>query len=273
MATFQETLTAAINDLLEHGFDSEERVARWQELLREAAHMSLRPTAALNEMVAQSLRAAFRRMVDHYGVLKYHPGIQRFTLDSIKPRLRAELDRRIMASANLIKLNREESISKTLRRFSGWATSIPAGGSDQAVRQETKTQVRKALASLPFEERRVIIDQGHKLNAAINDIIARDNNALAVIWHSHWRQSGYNYREDHKERDLHVYAIRGNWAMERGLMKAGPDGYYDEIDGVGDAVFCRCYAEYIYSVGGLPADMLTRKGLDELRRIRGRIQQ
>jgi len=50
--------------------------------------------------------------------------------------------------------------------------------------------------------------------------------AIALIWHSNWRQAGYDYREDHKERDLEIYTLRPNWALERGFMKASPAGLY-----------------------------------------------
>ena len=81
-----------------------------------------------------------------------------------------------------------------------------------------------------------------------------------MIWHSKWRQQNYDYREDHKERDLKVYAIRDNWAITKGLMKAGPAGFYDDITKVAEEVFCQCYAKFIYNIRSLPVDMLTAKG-------------
>jgi hypothetical protein len=89
-----------------------------------------------------------------------------------------------------------------------------------------------------FDERRVLVDQGHKLISAINRTVAEEGNAIAGTWHSHWRQAGYDYREDHKERDDHVYAIRGNWAIKDGLMKVGPAGYSDEITQAAEEPFC-----------------------------------
>lgn len=269
MRTFQELLQEAIADIVDHGFDSEARVADWQERLRAAA---ARQYGGSNSRVEDELRAAlgqvYQRMVEKYGILRHHPGIQRWTIDRVKPKLRAELDRRIMASANLIKLNRQESIDRTLRRFSGWATSIPASGTDAAHRGEVKAQIRKSLAGLPFSERRVAIDQGHKLVASINEVIANDNGAIAVEWKSHWRQAGYNYRPDHKERDGKIYAIKGAWAYEKGLAKVGEAGWYSDVTAVAEEPFCRCYGRWIYSLGSLPLDMLTQKGKDELARVR-----
>ncbi len=265
---FYDVLSAAVNDIAEHGFDQAGRLEYWTSQLRMAAERSATPLWRMEEMLRSGLGAIYRRLVERGGVARYHPGVARFTLQRIAPRLRAELDRRILASANLIKLNRQQAIDKTLSRFSGWSTSIPAGGSDATSRRETGKEIRKALAQLPFEERRVLIDQGHKLTASINAVVAGEGGAIALTWRSHWRQAGYDYREDHKERDGQVYAIRGNWAARQGLMKPGAAGYYEDITAVGEEIFCRCWAEYIYRLGSLPDDMLTKKGAEALAQAR-----
>jgi hypothetical protein len=265
--SFYEVLSAAIRDVSEHGFDTPGRLAFWSEQLRLAAERSATSLYKMEKMLRAGLGAIYRRLVEQGGAVRYHPGVDRFKLQQIAPRLRAELDRRLFASANLIKLNREQAIAKMLQRFQGWSTSIPAGGSEATSRRETNKEIRKALARLPFEERRVLIDQGHKLVASINAVVAQEGNAIALVWHSHWRQSGYDFRQDHKERDGLVYALRGSWAVERGLMRAGDAGYYDDVTAVGEEVFCRCWAQYVYSLRNLPVDMLTKKGADELARV------
>jgi hypothetical protein len=219
-------------------------------------------------MLRQALGSIYKRLIDRGGIFHRHPGIDRFTLQRVRPALHAELERRIMASASLIKLNQTESVNKTLSRFQGWGTSIPTGGSDAVDRAAIMASAKKAMGSLPFEERRVIIDQGHKLNASLNDILATDGGAIAMIWHSHFRQAGYNYREDHKERDGEVYAIRGSWAQAKGLMKAGKAGYSDAITAPAEEVFCRCWGTYLYNLRDLPKDMLTAKGAEALKDAR-----
>ena len=37
MSTFYQTVTAAVSDLIEHGYDSVDRVAFWMDQLRDAA--------------------------------------------------------------------------------------------------------------------------------------------------------------------------------------------------------------------------------------------
>lgn len=255
--TFFEVLTAAINDFIENGFDSEKRLEQWVSRLRTAAIASLKLESQVRADIARALEATFTRMVTKASVLSKHPTVSKFDLQRIKPKLRAELDRRIMASANLIKLNRAESIDKTLRRFQGWATSIPIGGSQVQDRVKEKTHIKKELYKSHFEERRVIIDQNHKLISSINDIVATDNGAIAAEWNSHWRQPNYNYRKDHKERDEKVYLIRNSWADNQGLVKGK---YTDSITQPGEEPFCRCNYRYIYSLRRMPEDMLTAKG-------------
>ena len=264
---FYRVLTDAINAIMETGYINPEQIAMWIEHLRRAAQRTLTPEHVLQASLNDTMRAIYRKQIERGGILKYHPGVERFTIARVAPKLRAELDRRILASASLIKLNRVDAVETTLRRFMGWSTSIPPGGVSEEDRRKVKETIRKPLASLPFTERRVAIDQGHKFVGNLNNILATEAGALAVVWHSHWRQANYNYREDHKERDGHVYLIRGNWAQERGLVKPGADGYYEDITAVGQEVFCRCYATYLYSLNRLPDDMLTAKGREQLTKV------
>lgn len=261
--TFYEVVAAAVKDLTEHGFDSEGRIEFWTQQLREAAERSARPAAQMEEMLRAGLGAMYRRLVDRGEVARYHPGVARFTLERVRPALRAELDRRILAASKLIKLNREEAIAKTLQRFRGWSTSLPPGPA-KADKPEARKDLKKALASLPFVERRVLIDQGFKLRASISEVLARDGAALAGTWHSHYRQAGYDYREDHKERDGEVYLLRGTWALAEGLIKPGPAGYYDSVTSVGQEVYCRCWMTWLYHLRDLPPAMLTWKGTERL---------
>jgi hypothetical protein len=266
--SFYSVITDAINDLIANGFDSFDRVEAWVSRIRAAAIRNMVPEATLQRHLNETMRSIYRAKVERGGMLKFHPGVSRFTLDRVRPALRSELDRRIMASAQLIKLNRSKAIEETLQRFSGWATSIPAGGSDAVDRSETKTEMRKALASLPYRERLVATDQGHKFVANLNNILATDAGALAAKWHSHAGEAGYDARKSHAERAGKVYLIRGCWAQERGFVKPGDAGYYDDVTAVGEEVNCRCWATYIYALRRLPADMLTVRGAEELERVK-----
>lgn len=260
---FYDVIRQAIADFERHGFDSAERMELWLGRIREAATASMVPEHKLQDQLDRSITEVFAQQIEKGSILSKHPTVQRFTLERIKPKLRAELDRRLMASAQLIKMNREAMIQKTLQRFSGWASSIPAGGSDVIEKREVKEDLAKALKQLPFEERRVMIDQGAKFKSSLDSIIATDGGAIAGMWRSNWKQRGYNYREDHKERDNKVYLIRGSWAHKSGLVKP-KDGYTDDQTQPGEEVFCQCNYKYIYHLRDLPEDMLTNKGKEQL---------
>jgi hypothetical protein len=273
MASFYDTLQEAVEDVTQHGFDTAERVKNWRDRLMEAAESSWSSARHAEGSARAALGGVYRRLVDRYGVLKRQPGIARWNIERVRPQLRQELDKRILAAADLIKLNREEAVAKTLRRFQGWATSIPAGGSEVVDKREVRAEVYKPIQSRTFVERRVATDQGHKLAASINKVVAEGNDAIAAIWRSHFRQEGYDYREDHRERDGKIFLIRNSWAHRDGFVKPGPAGYTDDVEEVGELVSCRCFKVYIFTLGKLPADMLTEKGRTRLAEARAAIRE
>lgn len=195
-------------------------------------------------------------------------GIPLSTVDRIKPELRSELTNRIVANANMIKDDRDLMIPRILRRFSAWMT--PASEEERKLLESFKQGVRSAqpITRSRSEERRVQIDQGHKLIASINAVIAEQSGAIAAEWRSHGRHDkSYDARPEHLARDGKVYAIRGNWAMERGLMKKGA-GYTDEIKQPGEKISCRCWWSYRNHLRDLPESMLTAKGRRTLAQTR-----
>lgn len=272
--SYSDVLSEALDDMIEHGYDSAERLAYWQRKIREAAEASLASPRRMEEMLRDVLRATYDRMLKSGRVAEYHKGISRFTIGKVDPLLRDELTRRIMASADLIKLNRMKAVEQTLQRFSGWGSSIPAGGTKQADKRAEKAKLRKPLARLKFEERRVLTDQGHKLVSSINDIVAIGGGAIAVVWRSHWRQAGYDYRIEHKERDGLVYGIKGALVYEQGLAKKPDAGWYEDVTAFAEEPFCQCFGRYVYSLGDLAKldpNALTRKGEESLAAVRKKI--
>jgi hypothetical protein len=265
---FYQVVSEAINDLIEHGFDSQERLDDWLRRLESAARALLVPRSVLEHALRDGLQRVFARTTTTANLLKVHRGISQYTLEMIKPKLRTELDRRILASASLIKLNREASVQRTLQRFAGWATSIPIGGTDVAERAEVKATVRRGIAGLPFSERLVIHDQGAKLVSAIDEIVSRDGGAIAGIWRHVMEGGGYQARPEHIARNNKVYLIRDSWAKRDGLVKPGPPGYTDEITQPAEEIACRCRYVYLFALRDVPADMLTKKGKEALEDVR-----
>ena len=221
--TFQETLTAAVQDLTENGFTDYAQIENWLKKLRIAAERDAGKLSELDKAIRAALKKAYEDCLKPAAIKRTHPDMpKRFDISKLNGQMREELRKSIDVSASLIRRNRQAAIDKTLQRFEGWASSVPAGGSDAVSRRESKAEIQKSLKQLSYDERRVNIDQSHKLAASINNIIAKGSGAIAVKWRSHWRQPGYNYRPDHKDRDMQIYLLRGNWAQEKGLIKPGP---------------------------------------------------
>jgi hypothetical protein len=259
-ASFHEVLTAAVRDISENGYDDVARLDEWLKRLRYAAVADLPSPEEIQTRMQLAMQSVFNQTFSQSSVLKYHPGVPRFTIERLKPFARAELDRRILASTKLIKLNREQAVEKMLQRAAGWATSIPDQGSRTVDKVDVKEHIAKPIQQVKYEARRVSIDQGAKLVAAINEVVAQQNGAIAYRWRSHWRQAGYDYRPDHKERDQQIYLVRDSWAKEQGLVKTGSAGYYDDVTAAAQEPFCRCYVVALYALRDLPAEMLTTKG-------------
>ncbi|WP_050861643.1 hypothetical protein [Enterobacter kobei] len=259
-----EVLTEAVNYYVKKGWDSERSLLEWSRKLRVAATRE----SPSPDISRKHLTAIYSRLVVDGGALKDQPpeGPTRVTLQKLKPELRDELDRRIFASANLIRLNREQAVEKTLQRFQGWVTSIPPDGVSEIDKNAKKQEFKKSVAEMDFISRRVAIDQGHKLASNVKYLLSVQSGAIAFRWHSNWRRPGYKYRPDHKERDDLIYLIRGSWADEKGFLKP-VNGYYDEITAAGEEVYCSCQVFPIYAPQKLPIEFLTEKGKREFNRV------
>ena len=247
--TLNSTLTAAIADIEQNGFDSDIRLQEWLNKIQKEIERGQVPDSILYAKLKKSFEPKLKN------ILRKNSNIPGWRKERLNRSLYAELDRRIIAAASLIKLNKQQAVNDTLRRFVGWSTSIPAGGGIVDSKIETKQDIKKSMADMSFIERRCAIDQAAKLVSNINNIVAVDNGAIAVEWNSHWRQKNYNFRKDHKELDGKIFLIRGSWADKDGLVKGE---YYDDIEPFGQAVYCRCYGRYIYKLKSLPDENLTK---------------
>lgn len=256
--SFNEVVIAAIKDLSEFGFDSLHRVERWQRELTYMAERESKSDVDIDARLKDHLGRVYAQQVTNKGIMRRHK-IQAWTLEKVKPKLRNELDRRIMASAQLIKLNRQQAITKTLQRFSGWSTSLPTGGSEAVDKRDVAEDIKKSIKQLPYEERRVLIDQSHKLKASLDDIIASDNGAIAAVWHSR-HSAGYDNRPEHLKRDGKVYFIRDNWALSKGYAKLAGHQYTDEITQPAEEIYCSCNYVYLYGIRDLPQECITIAG-------------
>lgn len=264
--TLDDVLRDAVADFSVRGYDSEARLSEWVSRIRRAAEAALVPEREVDQQLRKTFGDIYRRLVERGDLMQSVPGASRFKLQQVKPKLREELNRSIFASASLIKLNKVRATEETIQRFAGWATSVPPGGSAAVKRRETVSATTKELRQLAFRARRVAIDQGAKFAANLSQILATEAGAIAAVWHQHFTRYP---RHSHKLRDGKWYLLKNSWAREKGFVKPGEAGFYDDITPAGFEVFCRCTVTWYNSLGRLPPEMITEKGklvLEEVRR-------
>jgi len=151
---------------------------------------------------------------------------------------------------------------------------VPVGGTKDKNIKSHIAEIKKELRSLAKWDRLFYVHRAMRFPAEVEFLLSLEGNPIAAIWHYNPidEQTDYPKTYDHRQRDDLVYAVRGNWAIAKGLMNAGPSGYLDEISRPGQEIGCLCYLQWVYSIGGLPANMITEKGNFELKRVRAAIQ-
>lgn len=149
------------------------------------------------------------------------------------------------------------------QRLSGRATSIPPintisprlSASSRSGVVKTNQHIAKSAKQIDFEQRRVMVDQTPTLIANIDNIIATEGGAIAAAW----RQPNFDFREPHKERDLMVYAICGNWTLKKGFMWPLGRRVISMKPHSLAKTFFPVHLSYIYNVHSLPDEMKADK--------------
>jgi hypothetical protein len=262
---FRTLLLEALRYFSDHGFTSATTLADYLLRLHRALEIELPTDAKTKADISGILGKVFDRELKT-GIAKRVPSVSRYTIDRVAPALRAELDRRIFASVDLIKLNKAAATQKTLQRFSGWVTSVPAGGMAKPDIRDVAQEILKPSKQVRFEARRVAIDQGAKLSQNVAKVVSIHAGAIAGIWHDRGQyDKSYDYRPDHLERSGKFFLVRDSWAMNEGLIAKRGLQYMDEITEPAQEIYCSCWYRYISSLNDLPETLLTAKGREWLR--------
>ena len=257
---FRALLHEALKRYAETGPPSDIELQDWLLRIHRELDIEIPTDVESAKILRDVLESIYAREVTYGGVKRRVPDVMQYTIDQVAPQLRAELDRRIFAAADLIKINKAQRKAETLKRFAGWITSVPIGGSSTTDIREVASEIAKPVRQIKYEARRVAIDQGHKLSAAVAHVVSQQNGAIAAIWHDRGEfDKGYDARPEHLRRSGKFFLVRESWAMKEGLIKRGGP-YTDEIEQVGELPYCSCTYEYISSPGRLPDDLLTDKG-------------
>ncbi len=151
---------------------------------------------------------------------------------------------------------------------------VPVGGSKDTDTKSRIAQIKKELRPLAKWDRLFYVHKAMSFPAEVEFLFSLEGNPIAAIWlyNPIDERTDYPKTYDHKQRDDLVYAVRGNWAIAKGLMNAGPNGYLDEISRPSQEIGCMCHLQWLYSISCLPTNMVTEKGFSELRRVRALMQ-
>jgi hypothetical protein len=146
---------------------------------------------------------------------------------------------------------------------------VPSGGTKDKAIKGRIAGIKKELRSLAKWDLLFCTYKARNFPAEIEHIFVLTGNPLAAIWrYSDLDAQGeYQKTYNHQQRDGRVYAVRGCWAIEKGLMKVGPAGYLDAISRPGQELGCMCSFQWVTGVRRLPRDMITDKGRSELDRV------
>lgn len=251
----------ALRHFAEAGYSSPAELQEWTDRLHAALESEMPSDAESKQILSDILGSVYARDFNS-GIAKRVPGVSRYTLERIAPYLRAELDKRIFAGVDLIKLQKRSATEKTLQRFAGWTSSVPPGGlpPDTSMRDAAR-EIGMPVAQLKYERRRLAIDAGQKLIAAVASIVAENEGAIAAIWHDRGADDGsYDARPEHLKRSGKLFLIKDSWAIADGLIRRGAAPYTDSIEQPAYFVYCSCWYEYITSPHRIPEEMLTSKG-------------
>lgn len=265
--SFRALLREGLQKFTERGATSTYELQEWLMRLHTALENEIPTDDESRTMLRAVLDGIFAREVGAGGTLarvaKRVPGVLRGTLARVAPSLRAQLDARIFAGVNLIRLNKRAAVEKTLQRFAGWISSVPPAGAITTDLRAVATQIAKPVAQIKFEARRVAIDQGHKLIAAVSHVVAMGDGAIAAIWQDRGENDhAYHARPEHLRRSGTLFLVRDSWAMEQGLVKkTGTVQYTDEIEQPAEFPYCSCAYLYLTAPQRLPRELLTNRGL------------
>jgi hypothetical protein len=171
------------------------------------------------------------------------------------------------------KLYLDGEIAEFRRMLWSFIEQVPVGGSTDRLEKRRITEIKKKFGDLIKWDRLFSTIKAASFPTAIRRTFELEGSPLAAIWHYSPSDEQGEFRNayNHRDMDGRIYAVRGNWAIDKGLMKPGANGYIDEINQPGEDFDCRCHYQWLYSLGRLPVDMLTAKGQAELKRVRAEL--
>ena len=124
------------------------------------------------------------------------------------------------------------------------------------------SEIRREVRSLAKWDALFFTLKAASFPAEIGYVLDRQGGPIAAMWRYSPLDENVDYPvdHDHAHRDSQIYAVRGNWAMEKGLMKVGAAGFLDDIDLPKREIGCMCRIVWLFALRDLPEVMLVHQG-------------
>ncbi len=249
-ATFYTTLILAVADVEANGYDPA-RVENWVLLLIMLADESFK--ARQKKDVRAFFQMHQKRYLKPINMKKVHSDLN---ITLYPDEFQSELLARLAITDSLIEALRDRTIDDMTRQFIGWASSVVPGTKNKNSADVLK---RINVNNISDHEIRIVYDQKDKMLESMGFYIAKKYGAICGVWHSLWRVPGYNYRADHKEKDLRYYFFREAAPVRAGFIRHGVSYVDDEVL-PGSEINCKCHYSYLYDIRSIPAEYLSNFG-------------
>lgn len=261
-------------------------------LLRDPSpSYSLKLEKDINSSIKEVVRSLYRGDFDFFSVRfrkafkkikkeipKRNVGIASYKLKDLNPKFEKAYKVASLNSLRLIKTQNEETMVKLRRRFADWMSVQNSGGKNIKLEEKDILPDSKHM-------RFILRDQTNKLSANIDNIVAKEYEAIAFQWKTRndnrvVGKPGGKYPDTNKQDKTHgnhwdrrdkFFYYAATWATKAKLLeldefvssnRAIPDG----MPGV--PIGCRCWAKNYYRLADLPAELISERGKEYLKHER-----
>lgn len=232
----------------------------------------------LSSLFSSRIKKSFNSYMKN-GVFENNKGVKKTEVMKLKPKFRKELSNRIVFSLSLIKTQNKGVMQKLSDRFLNWLNNETLGGNDKTLRETLSITKTQSTQSRHYNF--ILKDQTRKMLTNIDNIIAKDCNAIGFFWKTrrdnrvvgnpsglYPKASNKDIHGNHFKRQGKFYFYKNTWVTKNRLIDSSKVEWAEFDDGMpGEPIGCRCYAENIYDFEDVPEKFLSDKGKEYLKNL------
>lgn len=201
----------------------------------------------------------------------HNKGLKGWRLEKIKPALRKEYKKSLLANILLITTQNESMMSLLRSRFTDWI--LKSSRDQNADSLKKALDITQATAKVNKRVNMIIKDQTRKSLNTYDEVVAKEYEAIGFIWNTRrdkkvvgnptglYPGNGNEKHRNHYERQGKFYFYKDTWAIKKGLIntKAKNFKWAEFEDGMpGIPINCRCFAYNIYDIEDVPKEFLKK---------------